>query len=379
MTRREQERIQQEAGRSARFAETVIDPRRDELSRAVLFPEDLWERMGREGLYRVGIPEEAGGTGGGAPAIQAVGEALALHGGCLGVVLSWLIQVLVTRWVFLPCATEDQCRKWQESITSGRTILCLAASEPKVGAHPKFLKTGATPRDGGWVLNGEKSMLSNGPLAGLFVVLAVTGGSEKRKSFGAFLVPGDTPGLTRTEPADLQALHPSPHCGIILKDCFVPPEAALGDTTDAYRRLALPFRQIEDTLLMGPVTGMLFRQARRLSAHLRGGADPGEEIRTDLGRLSAQLDMIRILAREAADLLERPDPSRHLFSLLFTFREMADHCQFLLDDLASQAGFASDLDLAGWAVDTRFTLSVGRNVLKLRLKKAGLDFINNPK
>jgi len=379
MTRQERERIRQETGRAARFAESVIDPRRAELSQTAMFPPDLWERMAREGFFRVGIPAEAGGTGGGAPAIQAVGEALTLHGGCLGVVLSWLIQVLVIRWVFLRDATEEQCRTWLEPIVSGRTIISLAASEPKVGAHPKFLKTAAAPRDGGWVLNGEKSMPSNGPLAGLFVVLAVTGGSEKRKSFGAFLVPADAPGLTRTEPADLKALHPSPHGGIILADCFVPPEAALGDTTDAYRRSAFPFREIEDTLLMGPVTGMLFRQAQRLSALLRSGADPGEEIRADLGRLSAQLDMIRILAREAADLLERPDATRPLFSLLFTFREVADHCQFLLDDLASQAGFAADLELAGWAMDTRFTLSVGRNVLKLRLKKAGLDFLSNPK
>jgi hypothetical protein len=132
-------------------------------------------------------------------------------------------------------------------------------------------------------------------------------------------------------------------------------------------------------LLMGPVTGMLLRQARRLSVLLRDGAVPGEEIRADLGRLSAQLDMTRILAREAAFLLDHPDPSRPLFSLLFTFREMADHCQFLLDDLASQGGFASDGDLAGWAMDNRLALSVGRNVLTLRLKKAGLDFIRNPK
>lgn len=379
MNQAEQERIQQETGRIARFAESVIDPHRSELIRTALFPLDLWERMGREGFYRIGIPVEAGGSGGGAPAIQAVGEVLALHGGCLGVVLSWLIQVMVTRWVFLHDATEDQRRQWLDSIISGRTVISLAASEPKVGAHPKFLKTTAVPRDGGWVLNGEKAMLSNGPLAGLFVALAVTGGTEKRKSFGTFLVPADAPGLTLTEPTDLKALHPSPHGGIILKDCFVPPEAALGDTTDAYRRLAFPFREIEDTLLMGPVTGMLFRQARLLSTLFRDTSEPGEEIRADLGRLSAQLDMIRILAREAAWLLDHPDPARPLFSLLFTFREMADHCQFLLDDLASQGGFASDEDLAGWASDTRLALSVGRNVLTLRLKKAGLDFIRNTK
>lgn len=378
MNRGDWERIQQDTERAARFAESVIDPRRVDLSCTSVFPADLWERMGREGFYRVGIPAEHGGSGGGAPAVQAVGEALTLHGGCLGVVLSWLIQVMVTRWVFLHDATEDQRRQWLDSIISGRTIISLAASEPKVGAHPKFLKTSAVPRDGGWILNGEKAMLSNGPLAGLFVALAVTGGTEKKKSFGTFLVPADAPGLTRTEPTDLKALHPSPHGGIILKDCFIPPEAALGDTTDAYRRLALPFREIEDTLLMGPVTGMLFRQAKRLSALLRDVADPGEEFRADLGRLSAQLDMIRILAREAAWLLDHPDPARPLFSLLFTFREMADHCQFLLDDLASQAGFASDGDLAGWATDNRLALSVGRNVLTLRLKKAGLDFIRNP-
>jgi acyl-CoA dehydrogenase len=379
MTRQERERIQQEAERAARFAESVIDPRRVELSQTPMFPADLWERMGREAFFRVGVPTDAGGIGGGAPAIQAVGESLTLQGGCLGVVLSWLIQVMVVRWVFLRDATEDQRRRWLEPALSGQTVTALAASEPKVGAHPKYLKTTAVPKDGGWVLNGEKSMLTNGPLAGLFVVLAVTGGTEKRKSFGSFLVPAESTGLTRSEPANLEALHPSPHGGILLRDCFVPPGAALGETTDAYRRSAYPFREIEDTLLMGPVTGMLFRQARRLAALLRGTADPGEELRGDLGRLSAQLDMIRILAREAAELLERPDPVRPLFSLLFTFREVADHCQFLLDDLASQAGFAADGDLAGWALDTRFTLSVGRNVLKLRLQKAGLDFINHPK
>ena len=97
--------------------------------------------------------------------------------------------------------------------------LSLAISEPGTGAHPKYLQTSASREGDDWVLTGEKSFLTNGPLAALFVVLAVSATEGDKKRLTAFLVPRETPGLSLTDPIHLDFLKPSPHCGIRLDAC----------------------------------------------------------------------------------------------------------------------------------------------------------------
>jgi acyl-CoA dehydrogenase len=141
----------------------------------------------------------------------------------------------------------------------------VAISEPRVGAHPKLLTTRAEPDENGYRIVGEKAWVTNGPLADVFIVLAITSIEAGRKRYSALLVPRDTPGLAIDEAPHYRALAPSRHCGLTLDGCRVPHSALLGVAGTAYETMALPFRDVEDAVGTFGLLGAFRFIVRRLA------------------------------------------------------------------------------------------------------------------
>ena len=166
--------------------------------------------------------------------------------------------------------TAEQRAAWLSHLAS------VAISEPRVGAHPKLLTTRAEEDADGYSIFGEKAWVTNGPIAAVFIVLAVTSIEDGRKRYSAFLVPRDTPGLSIDEAPQYRALAPSRHCGLKLDGCRVPRSALLGSPGTAYETMALPFRDVEDAVgtfgLLGrvPLSVVAVRAVGRCQR--RGGA-----------------------------------------------------------------------------------------------------------
>ncbi len=121
--------------------------------------------------------------------------------------------------------TPEQRKDYLTRCTRGDLVISLCISEPDAGSAATALRTSATPRDGGYVLNGEKVFVSLAPVAGLFIVYSRFADRRGAKGIGAVLVERDTPGLTieryDTNMADEQQ-------GILrLQDCWVPAQNAL--------------------------------------------------------------------------------------------------------------------------------------------------------
>ncbi len=166
---------------------------------------------------------------------------------------------LVARFFIEGFGTEQQRAAWLPHIAA------VAISEPRVGAHPKLLTTRAEEDADGYVIFGEKAWVTNGPLAAVFIVLAVTSVEDGRKRYSAFLVPRGTTGLSIDEAPQYRALAPSRHCGLKLDGCLVPRSALLGRPGTAYETMALPFRDVEDAVstfgLLGAFRFLLSRFA----------------------------------------------------------------------------------------------------------------------
>ncbi|NKB27255.1 MAG: acyl-CoA dehydrogenase [Rhodobacteraceae bacterium] len=99
-------------------------------------------------------------------------------------------------------------RKWLEKTTKGQAITAFALSEPKSGSDVANIETTAEVDGNGWVLNGEKTWISNGGIADIYTVFARTGEGPGAKGLSAFLVPADTPGLIIAERLETGAPHP---------------------------------------------------------------------------------------------------------------------------------------------------------------------------
>ena len=337
-----------------------------------IFPVALWRKMGEAGLLGLGIPAAYGGSGGDWLSIQAAGEAFARASGNMGIALSWLIHLIVGRFAVLGFGTGRQIEQWLPRLATGEVTPSLAISEPGTGAHPKHLRTSAF-RDGeDWILTGEKSFLTNGPLAGLFVVLAVSATEGGKNKITAFLVPRETPGLSLTDPLRLDFLKPSPHCGIRLAACRVSSDQVLGPPGDAFERISKPFRDLEDVMLMGPVAGGMQVQMAALPVLIaQQGIVPTDDLKTALGELQFRLDALRILAYEAAAMLDSGRSHPEFTSLLLSFRSGAGQFQSHLAQILDLARIKTDPAWATLAKDLIMTLGVAGHVALIKQKKIG--------
>lgn len=357
--------------RITEFAKRHIASRSD-LNTMEGFPFDLWEKMGEEGLLGMGIAEEFGGFGGNHFTLSVAGEALVRSGHNLGIAVSWLLHQMVARFI-MKFGTERQHRQYLKDLAAGSVTGCLAVSEPGRGAHPRNLSTEARREGDVYVLDGEKTYLTNGPIAGLFLVIAVTEAVGPRKGFTAFIVPKDTAGLSLSAPLAFPFLRPSPHGGIVLKSAPVPAAAILGNTGRAYEDMVLPFRELEDALMMGPAVGGAASQLHSLSRLVGNqGVAHTETLETDLGRLQSLVETLRLIARRAAVLLDDESTGHsESVSLMLAFRSLAMEYQTTLSEAIARSGIRPDDRLSYMTQDLKAASQIAGNVARIKQRKLG--------
>lgn len=312
---------------------------RPELHHSKDFPEDLWRALGSAGLLGVGLPEAWGGGGASFQVMAECCRTLSEAGGNLGVAMTWMAHNLNARLHLEGHGTEAQKALWLPPMARGDSTLSIAISEPGVGAHPKRLQCSARLEGGDYVLKGEKSYLTNGPLAGVFLVLAISGEAAGRKQFSAFLVPREAPGFVQTPGVEIDFLHPSPHCGIRLNDCRIPAANLLGEAGTAFERISLRMRAVEDALATAAQAGGYAYLLRALAASCR--PDPGSEAMAELGRMSSLGGALARLAQSlAADLDAGLMQGAYLDPLSAGCREIAAQLQIRIDDFINEQRLA---------------------------------------
>lgn len=261
---------------------------RQNLATAETFPRDLWQQIGAAGLFRIGLPQAFGGDGGGYRAIAGAERALVAAGGSLGFGMSWGGHQLMAHFFIDGFGSPAQKQMLLPGVASGKLTVSVAISEPGVGAHPKLLTATVRREGGGFLIDGEKFYVTNGPIADWFVVLAITALEAGRKRYSVLLVPRDAPGLLVEPMPSLKALRPSPHAALKLQACRVPAENLLGAADTAYETMALPFRDVEDAVGTAGLAGAL----RFAAGQLASGATRSEEADAAFGELAGLLDVL---------------------------------------------------------------------------------------
>lgn len=124
-------------------------------------------------------------------------------------------------------------REWLRKTRAGEALSAFALSEPRSGSDVANMDMTARRDGDGYVLDGEKTWISNGGIADLYVVFARTGEAPGAKGISCFLVPADTPGLTIAERIDVIAPHPLAR--LKFENCRVPATALIGKPCDGFR------------------------------------------------------------------------------------------------------------------------------------------------
>lgn len=306
---------------AAAFAASHIATRPD-LQTGTEFPHDIWQKMGEAGLFKIGIAKKYGGSGGGYLDLLKAGEAFVQSGYNLGLGVSWLFQQIIAHYVVGSFGTPQQRRQYLGAAAEGKVTFSFAVSEPGRGASPKTLATQAKKTKTGYVLSGEKTYLTNGPIADIYIVVAVTDDIIPLKSFTAFIVPRDTQGLTVAPPMPLNFLKPSPHGGIQLNNCLIGQKSILGKKGSAWPDIVVPLGEIEDVVMMGTVLGGMAAQLYLLTTSIRKNSTSVDRaLLGDLDALNSFWQTLQSIVYEAAGRLDRGSDSP--LSLGITFARLA--------------------------------------------------------
>lgn len=337
------------------------------------FPRAWWSHLAERGLLGLGFDADGREPRADWAAVARLSGLVARETCSIGLALAWLMNEMLGRFVIGPHASNDGHRALLRMMAGGKKIVALAISEPKGGAHPKHLSCSAGRHDDHWLLDGEKSYVSNGPAADAFVVLAVSGERDGRKIFDAFIVDADAPGLSRVSTGRPGGLPPLGHCGLRLEACRVARARRLNTDGKAFDLIAKPMRAVEDALLGSTMVGAMRTEVDALAGWLRGTA-PTPATLSRLGALQLELTALTALAGQAARQLESQGPDECLANLNAGVRIALDRWQ------TSCEAFAAPLDdhapnLLEIATDLRTVLGIARGVGEARHLKAGTSLV----
>jgi butyryl-CoA dehydrogenase len=214
------------------FASREIAPKAAELDKTSRWPAEIIEQMGKLGLMGVAIPVEHGGAGMGALSYALAMEEVSAACASCGVIMS------VNNSLFCDpiykFGTDEQKARVLAPVARGTQIGCFGLTEPMSGSDAQTMVTTAEKTSGGWVLNGAKNWITNGPHADWILVFAI---SERgaRAHHTAFVVERGTPGYTQNAPDHKLGIHAAQSCTVFFDNCAVPDINVVGPVHEGFK------------------------------------------------------------------------------------------------------------------------------------------------
>jgi alkylation response protein AidB-like acyl-CoA dehydrogenase len=211
--------------RAREVAEKYVRPQAAELDRTAAYGWDILEALKRYGLTGLWIPEEYGGKGAGVLDMCLVVEQLSRA--CGGVGVAYAVNALGSFPIILG-GTEEQKRAYLPRIASGEWLIAFGLSEKASGSDAGSLRTTALKYGDGYVLNGQKKWNTNGEVASLYTVYALTDPDKGMRGISALLVERNTPGFRVGKREDTLGIRTVPVNEIHFEHCRVPASQLLG-------------------------------------------------------------------------------------------------------------------------------------------------------
>ena len=218
-----------------RFIAAEIAPHYEQWERAGIFPRQLWNKLGQQGLLGVDLPEAYGGFGANFLFSMAIVEEFShANYGSIGGPMT--VHSDIVAHYILNNGTEAQKQRYLPAMVAGDCVGAIAMTEPGAGSDLQAVRTTAN-RDGDhFILNGSKTFITNGQHCDMVIVVARTN-TEVAGSRGTslFLVDTATPGFQRGRNLEKIGLHASDTSELFLEELRVPASALLGEEGRGYR------------------------------------------------------------------------------------------------------------------------------------------------
>ena len=214
------------------FAQKEIAPLAPELDRTEKYPFDLMKKAHKLGLLNLTIGDAYGGGGLGWLEACIVGEEFAAA--CAGVTTAMNANELALTPLEL-AASDEQKKKFISPIAKDGGLAAFCVTEPGAGSDVAAMRTRAVKHGDEYILNGTKHFITNGDVAQLLTVFAMTDPEKKHRGMSLFAIPADTPGITRRHMGEKMGHRASDTAEIVFEDAHVPAANLIGAEGAAFK------------------------------------------------------------------------------------------------------------------------------------------------
>ena len=281
-----------------KFAETKIAPIVRELDEEARFPFETIEELGRMGVMGMPFPEEYGGAGLDyvtyVMAIEELSKVCASHG-----VIVQTHNALCC-WPIFTYGTEEQKRKYLPELLTGKKLGAFGLTEPDAGTDAAMQQTEAVDKGDHWLLNGRKKFISNGGIAEVYVIMAMTDKSQGTRGISSFIIEKGIPGFSRGKKENKMGIRASVAAELFFEDCIVPKENLLGEIGKGFK-IAMTALDV----------GRLGIAAQALGI-AQGAFDKTVQYMKQRKQFGRTLDKFQALSFEMAEMKTRIDGARFL-------------------------------------------------------------------
>jgi alkylation response protein AidB-like acyl-CoA dehydrogenase len=217
-----------------KFAEKEIQPLIKESDEAGKWPEILTRKLGEMGLLGIVIPTEYSGAGYTNCDYVIILEEISKVDPSVGLVVA-AHNSLCSNHLNL-FASEEQKKKYLTRLATGETLGAWGLTEAGAGSDAAAMKAKAEKQGDHWILNGSKLFITNGSLAEIHVVMAVTDPEDKRRGISAFILEKGMPGFHVGKKEDKLGIRSADTSELIFEDVKVPAENLIGEEGKGYRQ-----------------------------------------------------------------------------------------------------------------------------------------------
>ena len=240
----------------SRFIEREIAPHVDEWEEAREFPRELFERCGELGFLGLKYPEELGGQGGNYIHDAVWTEALAFSGAGGGVSAGLGAHTGIATPPIFKFGTPEQHQRFLVPAIRGEKICALGITEPGAGSDVAGIRTFARKVDGGYVVNGSKTFITNGVRADYLVCAVKTTEEGGHRGISFLVLERDMPGYEVVSKLEKMGWHASDTGELSFTDVEVPAENLLGEENGGFYLIMANFQWERLLMALGAVGGM---------------------------------------------------------------------------------------------------------------------------
>jgi len=219
------------------FAQKQIAPIAGEMDKTEEFPWPVIRKMAELGILGLPFPEKYGGAGADTVSYAIAVEEISRASGSVGITLA--AHISLGTYPIYAFGTEEQKQRFLPPLTTGQGLGAFGLTEPGAGSDAGATKTTALRQGNEWVINGQKTFITNGAIAESIIVSAVTDRNRGTKGISSFIVPKGAPGFQPGRNEDKLGLRASVTSQLFFSDCRVPLENLLGQAGDGFKQMLI--------------------------------------------------------------------------------------------------------------------------------------------